>query len=155
MVGDALRHDRASSYNNVLASSEGDVVNVEGSATAAELTEPEGGGLVHTNHYVCDSMLSYEGDPGYAESSAIRYRRAEQLLSDAQPTTVDEDMLRRWLSDHDGAPNSICKHDHPDVGSVTCFWCIADVTNGQVTYGRGNPCDSMAQRYLFDGYAAV
>ena len=34
MVGTALRHDRASSYNNVLASSDGSVVNVEGSATA-------------------------------------------------------------------------------------------------------------------------
>ena len=29
--------------------------------------EPDGT-LAHTNHYVCDSMLSYEGDTEYAES---------------------------------------------------------------------------------------
>ena len=85
MVGTALRHDRASSYNNVLASSDGDVVNVEGSATSVEMTEPdEHGHLVHTNHYVCDAMLPYEGDPAYARRSAVRYARAEELLA-AQP----------------------------------------------------------------------
>jgi isopenicillin-N N-acyltransferase like protein len=38
MVAMALRADRASSYNNVLTSVSGDVANVEGSATDAEVT---------------------------------------------------------------------------------------------------------------------
>lgn len=153
MVGTSLRHDRASSYNNVLASADGTVVNVEGSATAAELTEPdEGGRLVHTNHYVCDSMLAYEGDPAYAERSAIRYRRAWELLSAAAPGSVDGARLRTILSDHEHAPDSLCRHPHPDRTSVTCFWCVADVTAGSVTYGRGNPCDSIAQVFAFRDY---
>ncbi|MFN8231965.1 MAG: C45 family peptidase [Actinomycetota bacterium] len=120
MVGTALRHDRASSYNNVLAAADGSVVNVEGSATAAELTEPDDDGrLVHTNHYVCDSMLGYEGDPAYAERSAIRYRRAWELLSAAAPGSVDAPMLRTILSDHEHAPDSICRHAHEaHVGDV-------------------------------------
>jgi isopenicillin-N N-acyltransferase-like protein len=155
MVGTALRHDRASSYNNVLAAADGRVVNVEGSATAAELTEPDDGGrLVHTNHYVCDSMLGYEGDPAYAERSAIRYRRAWELLSAAAPGAVDAPMLRTILSDHEHAPDSICRHAHEARTSVTCFWCIADVTEGRVLFGRGNPCDSIEQEFAFEGYAA-
>jgi hypothetical protein len=35
------------------------------------------------------------------------------------------------------------------MGSATAFWCIADVTDMVVTYGRGNPCDSTAQEYAF------
>ena len=149
MLGTALRHDRASSYNNVLASADGRVVNVEGSATDVEMTEPQDGVLAHTNHYVCDSMLGYEGDPEYAELSAIRFRRANEMLSRAQAGSVDEAMLRGFLSDHENAPDSLCRHEAEGRESVTCFWCIADVTEGRVTYGRGNPCDSVEQMYAF------
>ena len=151
MVGTALRHDRASSYNNVLASSDGSVVNVEGSATMVELTEPdEHGHLVHTNHYVCDAMLGYEGDPAYAKRSAIRYGRAAELLAAQPDGGVTEDGLREILSDHEHAPDSLCRHETSDHdGSVTCFWCVADVTDMRITFGRGNPCDSVAQEYVF------
>ena len=153
MVGTALRHDRASSYNNVLASSDGGVVNVEGSATSVEMTEPDGHGhLVHTNHYVCDAMLPYEGDPAYARRSAIRYARAEELLASQADGTVTVEGLREILSDHEHAPDSLCRHvDGGDEGSATCFWCIADVTDMRITFGRGNPCDSVAQEFAFAG----
>ena len=111
MVGTALRHDRASSYNNVLASSDGGVVNVEGSATSVEMTEPdERGHLVHTNHYVCDAMLPYEGDPAYARRSAVRYARAEELLAAQPDGTMTEERMREILSDHEHAPDSLCRH---------------------------------------------
>jgi isopenicillin-N N-acyltransferase like protein len=155
MVGTALRHDRASSYNNVLAASDGRVVNVEGSATSVEMTEPDGGTLAHTNHYVCDAMVRYEGDPEYAELSAIRYRRAKELLRSAETASVDEEMMRGFLSDHENAPDSICRHEAEGRDSVTCFWCVVDVTEGHVRYGRGNPCDSVEQQYEFDLYGAA
>jgi isopenicillin-N N-acyltransferase-like protein len=153
MVGTALRHDRASSYNNVLASRDGTVVNVEGSATSVDLTEPdEHGHLVHTNHYVCESMLPYEGDPAYAGRSAVRYGRAAELLAAQADGTVTEDVLRTLLSDHEHAPDSLCRHADDDAGgSVTCFWCIADVTDMRIAFGRGNPCDSVAQEFAFAG----
>jgi isopenicillin-N N-acyltransferase like protein len=152
MVGTALRHDRASSYNNVLASSDGDVVNVEGSATSMEMTEPnERGHLVHTNHYVCDAMLPYEGDPVYARRSAVRYGRAEELLAAQPDGSITEGSLREILSDHEHAPDSLCRHADDDAASVTCFWCVADVTDMRITFGRGNPCDSVAQEFVFAG----
>jgi hypothetical protein len=33
----------------------------------------------------------------------------------------------------------------------TVFWCVADVTAGKITYGRGTPCDSEPQVYRFGG----
>ena len=152
-VGEALRHDRASSYNNVLVSRDGEVVNVEGSATDAELTDAdERGHLVHTNHYVCEGMLKYEGDPDYVPHSGARYRRGQELLASAEPGTIDVEMLRAFLSDHEGKPNCLCRHPELWGGpndSATAFWCIADVTDMRVVFGRGNPCESIAQEYRF------
>ena len=141
MVQSALRPDRASSYNNVLASSDGSIVNVEGSATDHELTGlDESGHLVHTNHYVCDRMVGFEGDPAYADRSAVRYARGRQLLKAQPPASITTDGMRGMLADHAGRPNSICRHGEGGPGTgKTVFWCVADVTEGQILFGRGNP----------------
>ncbi len=159
-VAMALRPDRASSYNTVFAHRDGRVVNVEGSGGDACVREVgPGETLAHTNHYVEAAMLRYEGDPAYARRSAARYGRACALLAAAtaaRPGTVTPAMLRAWLSDHAGAPDSICRHsggaageDGEDAGGSgldrgsrvkTAFWTIADVTAGEIAYGRGNPC---------------
>jgi isopenicillin-N N-acyltransferase like protein len=152
MVAMALRPDRASSYNNVLTSADGGVANVEGSATDAEVTGlDDRGHLAHTNHYVCDRMLPYEGDPDYAPHSRTRYERARELLAAEPPASITMARLRALLADHATKPDSLCKH--PEFGtptSKTVFWCVADVTDGQIAYGRGNPGDSIAQEYVFD-----
>ena len=73
--------DRASAYNTIFAAPDGEVVNIEGSATdGATTTLGRTGTLVHTNHYVCESMLDYEDDPAYAKRSALRLHRAAELL---------------------------------------------------------------------------
>lgn len=154
MVTMSLRPDRASSYNNVLTDAGGGVANVEGSATDAEVIGlDDEGHLAHTNHYVCDRMIPFEGDPAYAARSDVRYRRARALLESQAPASISTGSMRAMLADHEGAPDSICRHpaDGPE-GSKTVFWCIADVTEGTIEYGRGNPCDSTAQRYTFDEY---
>ena len=150
MVDVALHPERASSYNNVLVDAGGAVANVEGSATAAEVTSADADGhLVHTNHYVCGSMLAYEGDPEYAALSGRRYARAAELLAGAPAGSVTMDVLHGFLADHEHAPDSLCRHEAEGRTSVTAFWCVADVTAGEIRYGSGNPCDSLAQEYRF------
>jgi len=155
-VREALREDRASSYNNILVSRAGEVANVEGSATDAEVTGvDEHGTLVHTNHYVCERMLRYEGDPGYVPHSSARYDRARKLLDTAEPGTLTVERLRTMLSDHEGAPDCLCRHPErwgpSATSSATAFWSVADVTAMRIVFGRGNPCDSVAQEYTFHG----
>jgi isopenicillin-N N-acyltransferase like protein len=157
MLAMALRKDRASSYNNVLSDAHGTVANVEGSATDAEVTGlDDAGHLVHTNHYVCDRMQPFEGDPAYAQRSAVRYRRGRQLLAAAAPGSLTTESLRGMLADHETRPDSLCRH--PEFGTPTektVFWCVADVTQGRVEFGRGNPCDSTSQTYRFADYRAA
>jgi isopenicillin-N N-acyltransferase like protein len=157
MVAQAIRPDRASSYNNVLADRYGDVANVEGSATDVEITRlGDDDHLVHTNHYLTERMRPYEGDPDYAVRSDVRFCRARDLLAEQAPASVTPETLRAILSDHENQPNEVCRHPefgHPE--SKTVFWCVADVTEGAIRFGRGNPCDSMEQDYAFAGYGEV
>jgi isopenicillin-N N-acyltransferase-like protein len=153
-VAMALRPDRASSYNTVFAHREGRVVNVEGSATDAEVTSPSAAGtLAHTNHYACTRMLAYEGDQAYARRSAVRLGRALELLDGADGAgpaagSITPAMLLAAISDHATTP-SICRHDDGVETSVTSFWCLADVTAGEIRYGRGNPCRGGGVSYAF------
>ena len=83
-VAMALRADRSSSYNTVFATPDGRVVNVEGSATDAELDGlDDRGRFAHTNHYACARMRAFEGDPAYAVKSGVRLARARELLAEA------------------------------------------------------------------------
>jgi hypothetical protein len=153
-VAMALRPDRASSYNTVFAHRDGRVVNIEGSATDAELTRPSAAGtLAHTNHYACERMLRYEGDPAYARKSAVRLGRALELLDGPAAEgpaagSITGETLVAALSDHATTP-SICRHHDGVETSVTCFWCLADVTAGVIHYGRGNPCRGDRAEYRF------
>jgi isopenicillin-N N-acyltransferase-like protein len=153
-VSMALRPDRASSYNTVFAHRDGRVVNVEGSATDAEVSGPTPAGtLAHTNHYACDRMLTYEGDPAYARRSAVRLARALELLdgpadTGPAPGSLGPEQLLAALSDHATSP-SICRHDDGSGSSVTVFWCLADVTAGEIRYGRGPRCRGDEARYRF------
>lgn len=147
-VAESLHPDRSSSYNYVFADRHGDVRNVEGSATDAELTGLDAAGtLVHTNHYVCDRMLGYEGDPEYATRSRTRYGAARGWL---ERGPAGPELLRAALSDHTGAPDSLCRHPGGGSTTVTVFWCIADVTQGEILFGHGNPCNSTDQSHRFD-----
>ena len=153
-VSMALRPDRASSYNTVFAHRDGRVVNVEGSATDAEVTGPSPAGtLAHTNHYACERMRQYEGDRAYARRSAVRLARALELLDGAAgagpaPGSLGPDQLLAALSDHATSP-AICRHDDGSETSVTVFWCLADVTAGEIRYGRGPRCRGQEARYRF------
>ncbi|MGH3042535.1 MAG: C45 family autoproteolytic acyltransferase/hydrolase [Gaiellaceae bacterium] len=143
----SLHPARASAYNWVLAHADGTAANVEASATSAGTDEPgDDGFLVHTNHYAREDMQPFEREDRY-ESSCARLERARELAA-GNDFTVES--LRAALSDHEHGENAICRHGDDPKAVKTVFWCVADVTAGEITYGRGNPCDSEAQVYLFE-----
>ena len=147
-IAESLHPQRSSSYNYVFCHREDGVANVEGSATDAELTGLDADGvLAHTNHYACPRMLAYEGDPDYAKRSEIRLRAARGWLREPG---ITPERLRAALSDHAGAPDSICRHAEAGSTTATAFWCIADVSHGEILFGAGRPCTSTEQRHAFN-----
>ena len=142
-----LHPARASSYNWLVAQDDV-VMSIEGSATAAEPIAPaEDGTLAHTNHYVHPEMLDFEASAS-SEGSAARLQRAKELMTKSLEEAITRARLREILSDHEGS-EPLCRHGNAPGDSQTAFWCIADVTARTVMYGRGNPCDSEAQLYVF------
>jgi isopenicillin-N N-acyltransferase-like protein len=146
-VAAVLHPARASSYNWVLAHAAGEAVDVEGSATAAGEARPRDGVLAHANHYEHPAMRRFEGRSRVDDSATRSCRAAELLAGRDRPVTAA--WLREALSDHENAPESLCRHGD-DANVKTVFWCVADVTAGEIAYGRGNPCRSRTQTYRFE-----
>ena len=145
-VDASLHPARASAYNWVLAHADGSAANVEASATSAGMDESgDDAFLVHTNHYAREDMRAFEREGDY-ESSCARLDRVREL---AVAGGFTAERLREVLSDHENGENAICRHGDDPKTVKTVFWCVADVTAGEVTYGRGNPCASEAQVYRF------
>jgi hypothetical protein len=139
-----LHPARSSAYNWVLAHRDGTAANVEASATGAVVQRPGADGfLTHTNHYTHGDMAGFER-PGDYTGSCARLDRARELGAGARFTVEG---MRDLLADHENGGNAICRHGDEPKATATVFWCVADVTAGEITYGRGNPCDSEAQVY--------
>jgi isopenicillin-N N-acyltransferase-like protein len=135
---------RASSYNNLIAHTDGTIVNIEGSGGDYALLPAQDGWVVHTNHYVAPSMLQYEADPNKIAGSIARYRRAVELMASAE-RPVAPALLRSFLADRAGAPDCLCKID----GEVqTVFWCMIALNQGAIAYGR-DPRDLESQHFAF------
>ena len=113
---------------------------MEGSATDAELERlEERGPLAHTNHYACARMTATRAirrTPGAQRCGSAGHG---ELLDAAPDGSIDAAWLRGALADHETTP-SICRHAEQDSRVATAFWCVVDVTAGDIRYGLGNPC---------------
>jgi isopenicillin-N N-acyltransferase-like protein len=111
---------------------------------------PEGGVLVHTNHFRYFVPKQIEGTYRYfAPNSIYRAERIERVLRRAPEAGTPEAMralIREALSDHFGAPDSVCAHVNPqdpwwDQNETTAS-SIVDLTTGEYRIAHGNPCEN-------------
>jgi isopenicillin-N N-acyltransferase-like protein len=138
----ALHPDRASSYNNLISTGEGQIASVEGSATDYEVLRPEEGWLVHTNHYLHPRMQKYERYPDHTAKSVSRYERAHELMR-TRPGPVTLPLLQSFLADHNSSPATLCRHDEK---VKTVFSALIDLTEGTMDAAVGNPCEGEFER---------
>ena len=150
--------DRASSYNNNICHSSGEMYCIEGSATDFSLLYPRGGYLVHTNHYLDEKMKKFEAlfsGPGGASlergsSSVVRYNRATTLVR-RNLGRITVETLTNILSDHVNRPDSICSHEDfkipPHTRYKTIYAVISDLTNLEMHVCLGNPCEGNWQTH--------
>ncbi len=146
-LASAVIAERASSYNNIISSGTGRIVNTEGSATSVALSwsDQNGGALVHTNHYLAENMLRFEADAPHVAMSASRCARAFEYAQKYRGQ-IDFDICARFVRDHVYEPWSVCKHAGQ---SVTVFSTLIDLTEQKLWIARGNPCQSDFSLYTF------
>ncbi|HSG45195.1 MAG TPA: C45 family peptidase [Anaerolineales bacterium] len=151
-LSEAMDHcllpQRASSYNNVLADTNGEVYCMEGSATDCEPIYIEENILAHANHYTAPAMRHFEADRNSIGNSVQRHNRAMRLLRENYGQLTPE-LFQKLLGDHVGYPTSICKHG---TETVTVFSIIIQVEKLRAWIGRGYACEAEFIEYKLEPY---
>jgi isopenicillin-N N-acyltransferase-like protein len=101
---------RARGANHLMADTNGRIWDVETSATA-EVTLESGSCLVHTNHYLHDSMLQHQMALPLVDSRA-RFDRARAILDGGLARGEDaHELASTILADHSDPEHAICSHE--------------------------------------------
>lgn len=136
-----------------LAPGQGRAVNLETAPVGTRAVAPRGGLLVHANHFLDPGALGlWEPMVEERQSTYHRHRRMEELLTQAiarGPVSVET--LRRALRDHDGSPESVCRHPnpaHPEGERYqTMVSAVMDLHARAMHIAAGPPCSARYQRW--------
>jgi len=107
-IGRTLGFGAASSIP--CADAQGEVACFEVAPAGWAELPPEQGVVVHTNHFVCDSLLGAQAPVGLTLSSQPRLATARQH---ARQQPLDRDKLQAFLRDESDAHLSICRSPDP------------------------------------------
>jgi isopenicillin-N N-acyltransferase-like protein len=146
-LGEAIREGyrvpRGGAANVLLAHAEGEILDLELTATDADFLYGDAGWLVHANHFESPRLRS--GDTGLATSmsSLARAARARRLLNAARGQ-VTLDTFHTILSDHTYGAYAICRHPEPAEPplqqTATRASVIMDLAARTMHLAAGQPC---------------
>ena len=153
---------RSASINLLIAAAGGTAVDLEIAPGLTGRLVPEGGLLIHANHFasgidVHDAIYDIGG------SSLFRDHRVRQLLeAPAAGHKVTLDAVADALRDHLGHPYAVCRHvnpdDDPDLRSLTAGSVLMDLDEQRIWVSDGPPCDApyteFALATVFDTHRA-
>lgn len=107
--------------------------------------------VAHTNHFRDVSLAADERLLASLPDSASRCRRIDALLGERSGQVTLDD-AKRWLSDHDGYPDSICRHPTTDAPTAmaSIYSIIAEPDKGLLHIAAGTPCNHPYHTYSLD-----
>jgi isopenicillin-N N-acyltransferase like protein len=146
----AYGHPRAGAANILLAHAEGDILDLELTATAVDHHYGDAGWLVHANHF--ESPLLRGGDAGLAgsPSTLARAARARRLLA-AQVGRVSLATFHAILCDHAYGHAAICRHPDPALPpqeqTETRASLIMELSERRLHLAAGQPCQGTTRVY--------
>ncbi|MFN7919459.1 MAG: C45 family peptidase [Bryobacteraceae bacterium] len=133
----------ASNGNYVMCDAKG-ILDVEATTAGPEVLGDEGKGYIaHTNHFVCSRYARKENFAKSWKDSFPRLDRMKGLLAARKGAERVED-LGKMLSDHEGHPVSICRHDKE---SCTVASIIAEPAQHRMHVAVANPCENRYATY--------
>lgn len=143
-----LHPERASSFNNILADEEGNIINLEASATKEKRLKHEDGIFAHTNHFIY--LKDKEGRTGESYTGSVkRLKNAFDRADDAnEDLIVSVEEMKEILSSHE--EGGLCRHSKDkENGTVTAFSIIFFPKERKFLYGDGNPCETNYKEYKY------
>ena len=140
-IGVVTKQRRACSANFMIGSAKSGTVNIEAAPDTVSIVGSDYGYLVHTNHFVDPAALGIH-EVEERMHSEHRFNRLCSLLP--SNSNVNDDDIKRWLSDHNGHPNSICQHRDPAYPEaeqyVTVVSVILNLDTLTMQVATGQPC---------------
>ncbi len=153
-MGLVLSTPRAHSINFLLGRAQGEEAegfSLETCPTEPHVLRPQGGMLVHTNHFLepLQTARDLKAWTHLFPCTYNRHQRASRLLA-ARAGRIDPAGIKEILSDHFDAPHSVCMHRNPESDPAwttqTCFSIILDLKAKALEYCLGNPCQGEWRR---------
>jgi len=135
---------RSCSANFLLAQAPAHVVDLETAPESVRALACEAGLIAHTNHFL-DPVANgiAEPDEELHPRSQERRRRILHLLG-SRPAMGDAD-IAKFLSDHEGHPDSICRHPDASLPETEHYATVAsfiiDLTALEMSVCAGPPCE--------------
>ncbi|GAB4311680.1 MAG: C45 family autoproteolytic acyltransferase/hydolase [Candidatus Bipolaricaulota bacterium] len=124
----------------------GRAVALERAPSGTSRVAPEAGILVHANHFLHPERLGVR-EPLAEEhpSTALRQERlAARLAQAARQGPLSAGVVQDALRDHEGYPDSVCRHESPlfspDLNYRTCLSVVMDLHARCLLYRAGPPC---------------
>ena len=127
-----------------LADSTGSMAGLEAVADDIELVLPEKDVLVHANHYETQRFKAGDWTPQLIPDTCARARRMHERIDSARGTITPETLMG-ILSDHEGHPNSICRHvdaaKPQEFASASRASFVMVPAEGLMYIAAGPPCE--------------
>ncbi len=131
---------RMSGHNYYLAGPDGEIVDVETTATRAEVITPGGAIYAHANHYLMPDLVALEAtDPD--ASSVYRLGRMGDLLH-ADAGDITSKSMMSLMSDQTGHGDCRICRDEPGLEAATCAAAVMSPQQGRLWAVQGPPSPS-------------
>lgn len=133
-----------------LADADGNMAGIESVYDGYTVLEPDRGMLIHANHYETSHYAGHDMAHLFMEDSFKRSPRLRKLINDHYGVLTPQIMMA-LLADHDGYPNSICRH--LDSSMPIDFACVSKASVIMVPAERkmylstGQPCTGKYLEY--------
>ena len=145
-MGVILEAPRATGANYVLASTDG-AVDIETTHSDAHV-EYVVNAFTHSNHYLSERFVPLERGGAQLPDTYLREGRMRMLLAASSGSPVGVKDTLALLSDHEGAPTSICRHPAAAVDDMETLAASIVVPCERSLYMTdGPPCCAEVQRF--------
>jgi isopenicillin-N N-acyltransferase-like protein len=123
-----------------------EVTDIEVAPVGWQRLELRDGVLAHANHFLAPEPLGvWQPLREERQSTYKRCARMDALIRDrTRARRISPEEMEALLRDHDGYPDSICRHPNPalppDERTQTVFSILMDLDAGRMRYAAGPPC---------------
>ena len=140
--------DRACSTHFLLGQAGAGALGLEAAPSSIYRVDPDAGVYAHANHFVAPEAIGVTEPPSvYRQHSRHREAQCGRLLREhAGPLAVND--ILEHLRNHEGHPNSVCRHPDPERGDdsyKTVTSVVMDLHAKKMWISDGPPCENEYQ----------